>query len=92
LFTQWEDAAAQSPNQKVANSAPLEPPTVEEAIALLPRLRGIQEELSDNDVDWHGRPIGDRDQAAMGQLWEEWRDDKLDVWNGYRGIWRPNPF
>jgi hypothetical protein len=28
----------------------------------------------------------------MGQLWEEWRDEKLDVWNGYREIWRPNPF
>ena len=92
LFTQWEAAAAQSPNPKVAISAPLEAPTMEEATALLPRLRGIQEELDQTDVDEYGRPIADRDQAAMGRLWEEWRDEKLDVWNGYREIWRPNPF
>ncbi|HEV2027047.1 MAG TPA: hypothetical protein VGS16_00770 [Candidatus Dormibacteraeota bacterium] len=92
LFTQWEAATAQSPNPKVAIRAPLEPPTPEEVTDLLPRLRGIQEELAENDVDDHGRPIADRDQAAMGQLWEEWRDEKLDVWNGYREIWRPNPF
>ena len=66
---------------------------MDEAAALLLRLRGIQEEVENNDVDWHGRPIGDRDQAAMGQLWEEWRDEKLDVWNGYRDVWTwPDPF
>jgi hypothetical protein len=92
LFTEWENAAAQSPNPRVAAGAPLEPPTLEEAEQLLPRLRGIYEELDVTDVDEHGRPIANRDQAAMGQLWEEWRDAKLDVWNAYREIWRPNPF
>jgi len=56
-------------------------------MALLPRLRGIHEEVENNDVDWHGHSIGDRNQAAMGQLWEEWRDEKLDVWNAYRDVW-----
>ena|ERR1700687_812982 len=46
LFTEWEAAAAQSPNPKVAIGAPLEPPTTEEAAALLARLRGIQDELA----------------------------------------------
>ena len=87
LFGQREQAAARSPNAKVSIGAPLEPPSLEEAAALLPRLRGIHEEVENNDVDWHGHPIGDRNQAAMGQLWEEWRDEKLDVWNGYRDIW-----
>jgi hypothetical protein len=41
---------------------------------------------TNKDVDWHGHPIGDRNQAAMGQLWDEWRNEKLDVWNGYRDI------
>ena len=92
LFAQWEAPAAQSPNSKLAIGVPLEPPTMEEATALLPRLRGIQEELDQTDVDEYGRPIADRNQAAMGRLWEEWRDDKLDVWNGHREIWRPDPF
>lgn len=92
LFGQWEQAAARSPNPRVSIAAPLMPPTIEEAEALLPRLRGIYEEVENNDVDWHGRPIGDQDQAAMGQLWEEWRDEKLDVWNGYREVWTgPDP-
>jgi hypothetical protein len=92
LFGQWKQAAALSLNAKVSIAAPLEPPTMEEATALLPRLRGIHEEQENNDVDLHGHPIGDRPQAAMGQLWEEWRDDKLDVWNGYRNIWTgPDP-
>ena len=93
LFGQWEQAAARSPNPRVSIAAPLEPPTMEEAAALLPRLRGSYEEVENNDVDWHGRAIGDRAQAAMGQLWEEWRDEKLDVWNGYRDVWTwPDPF
>jgi hypothetical protein len=92
LFSQWENAAAQSSNAKVAFAAPLKPPTKEEAMTLLARLRGLQEEMTENEVDWHGRPIEDRDQAAMGQLWEEWRDEKLDLWNGYKAIWAGNPF
>jgi hypothetical protein len=87
LFGRWETSAAHSPNPKVAVGAPLEPPNVEEATALLPRLRGIQEELVENDVDWHGRPTQNKDQTAIGQLWEEWRDDKLDLWGGYKEIW-----
>jgi hypothetical protein len=92
LFTLWENAAAQSANGKVALAAPLDPPTTEEASTLLARFRGLQEEMAENQVDWHGRPIEDRDQAAMGQLWEEWRDEKLDLWNGYKEIWAGNPF
>jgi len=92
-FIQWEQAAAQSPNPNVARTAPLDPPTVEEATTLVARLRGTLEEVAENDVDWHGRPVGDRAQSAMGQLWEEWRDDKLDRWNGYRDVWTwPDPF
>jgi hypothetical protein len=92
LFTEWENTAAKSANPRVSNAAPLDPPSLEEARALITRLRGIHEELEENDVDWHGRPVTDRDQSAMGQLWEEWRDEKLDVWNGYRAVWRPDPF
>jgi hypothetical protein len=92
LFAEWESTAAQSGNPRVSNAAPLDPPSMEEATALIPRLRGIHEELEENDVDWHGRPVAEKDQSAMGQLWEEWRDDKLDVWNGYRAVWRPDPF
>jgi hypothetical protein len=87
LFSQWENDAARSPNAKVALGAPLDPPSTEEATTLLARLRGLREEMAENEVDWHGRPVGDRDQAAMGQLWEEWRDEKLDLWNGYKEIW-----
>ena len=91
LFTEWENTAAESANPRVSNAAPLDPPSAE-ARALIPRLRGIHEELEENDVDWHGRPVADKDQSAMGQLWEEWRDEKLDIWNGYRAVWRPDPF
>lgn len=92
-FGQWEHAASQSPNVKVAATAPLDPPSLSEARALVRRLRQIQEAVADSEVDWHGRPIGNRQQAAMGQLWEEWRDDKLGVLNGYRDVWQPpDPF
>ena len=92
LFIQWENAAAQSSNANVALGAPLEPPTTEEAKTLVARLRGLHEEMAENEVDWHGRPVGDRDQSAMGQLWEEWRDEKLDLWNAFKEIWAGNPF
>ncbi|HVC75343.1 MAG TPA: hypothetical protein VND96_02380 [Candidatus Micrarchaeaceae archaeon] len=93
IFKQWENAAWRSPNQKVSATAPLEPPALEVAQALVPRLEQIRRDLETAEVDWHGRPIGNRDQAAMGQLWEEWRDDKLGVLNGYRDVWRsPDPF
>ena len=93
IFKQWENAAWQSPNQKVSATAPLEPPTLEVAQSLVPRLEQIRRDLETAEVDWHGRPIGNRDQAAMGQLWEEWRDDILGVLNGYRDVWRsPDPF
>ena len=93
LFSQWEAAATQSPNAKVALGAPLDSPTEDEATTLLARLRGLHEEMAENEVDWHGRPVEDRAQSAMGQLWEEWRDDKLDLWNGYKTIWAgPEPF
>jgi hypothetical protein len=92
-FAQWEHAAAQSPNVKVAASAPLDPPSSSEARALVRRLLQILEAVANSEVDWHGRPIGNRQQAAMGQLWEEWRDDKLGVLNGYRDVWQPpDPF
>jgi hypothetical protein len=93
IFKQWENAAWRSPNQKVSATAPLEPPTLEVAQSLVPRLEQIRRDIETAEVDWHGRPIGNRDQAAMGQLWEEWRDDKLGVLNGYRDVWRsPDPF
>jgi hypothetical protein len=93
IFTQWELAAARSPNAMVAATAPLKPPSLVEARTLVPRLRQIQLDVANSDRDWHGRPIGNRDQAAMGQLWEEWRDDKLGVLNGYREVWQPpDPF
>jgi hypothetical protein len=93
LFTQWELGASRSPNPRVAASAPLPPPTVGEARVLVRRLRQIRSAIASSETDWHGRPIGNRDHAAMGQLWEEWRDDKLGVLNGYRDVWRsPDPF
>jgi hypothetical protein len=93
IFQQWESAAMRSPNPKVATSAPLETPSLVEARALVPRLERISRDLEDADLDWHGRPIDNRAQAAMGQLWEEWRDDKLGLLNGYRDVWRsPDPF
>jgi len=93
IFTQWENAAWRSPNQKVAATAPLEPPSLAEAQSLVPRLEQIRRDLDTAELDWHGRPVGNREQAAMGQLWEEWRDDKLGVLNGYRDVWQsPDPF
>jgi hypothetical protein len=41
-------------------------------------------------TEWEA--AADRDPAAMGQLWKGWRDDRLDIWNGYREIWRPSSF
>ena len=46
----------------------------------------------DSQIVHEWEAAGDRDQAAMGQRWEGWRDNKLDIWNGYREIWRPNSF
>lgn len=93
IFKQWEHGAWRSPNRKVSANAPLEPPTLAEARALVPRLEELRQQVETARQDWHGRPIGDRNQAAMGQLWEEWRDDKLGVLNGYRDVWRsPDPF
>jgi hypothetical protein len=93
IFQQWENAAAHSPNVKVSSSAPLAPPTLADARALVPRLERIRRDAENSDLDWHGRPVANRDQMAMGQLWEEWRDEKLGVLNGYRDVWRsPDPF
>lgn len=93
IFQQWENAARRSPNDKVSTTAPLAPPTLTEARSLIPRLEQLRRDLETAEVDWHGRPVANRDQAAMGQLWEEWRDDKLGVLNGYRDVWRsPDPF
>ena len=87
IFKQWEYAASRSPNPNVSRAAPLEPPTLDEAAALLLRLGEIDAELANRSLDWHNRPIGDRGQAAMGYLWEEWRHGVLGVWNGYRDVW-----
>lgn len=92
-FSQWEQAAARSPNPKVSQAAPLDPPDLQKATELLPRLQGLRKELESNRLDWHGRPVDNRDQAAIGMLWEEWRDNVLDRWNGYRDVWiHPDEF
>ncbi len=87
LFTQWERAATQSPNQKVASSAPLDSPTIEAATALLPRLHELREKLTEDGLDHHDRPVVNVEAAAMAWLWEEWRDDILGERNGYRDVW-----
>ncbi len=92
-FAQWEQAATHSMNRQVSASAPLDPPTIEQATTLLPRLQTWREQLEADGSDCHGRPVaGQLDMAAMGCLWEEWRDDFLDVRNGYRDVWTyPDP-
>lgn len=86
-FAQWEQAATRSPNSKVASSAHLEPPTHDAAAALLPRLHELRERLAVDGLDQHGRPVGNDEMAALGWLWEEWRDDILGERNGYRDVW-----
>ncbi len=87
LFTQWERAATRSPNQKVASSAPLDPPSVETVVALLSRLHELRQTLTDTGLDQHDRPVVNVDAAATAWLWEEWRDDILGERNGYRDVW-----
>jgi hypothetical protein len=87
VFRQWEYGASRSPNERVSRGAPLEPPTVEEAKALIARLQEVKAELATRKTDWHGRPMGDPVQAAWGYLWEEWRNDRLGELNGYRDVW-----
>jgi hypothetical protein len=89
IFAQWEQAASHSPNPNVSRNAPLAPPTIDEATALLPRLAWWRATLERLGADHHFRPIGEGmlPQAAMGALWEEWRHDKLGIRNGYREIW-----
>ena len=60
---------------------------------MIPRFIQIRDRLVHEGQDWHGRPLGDPVQAALGQLWEEWRDNILGVRNGYRDVWKyPDPF
>ena len=89
IFAQWEQAASHSPNPNVSRNAPLAPPTMAEATAMLPRLAEWRAEFQRDGTDHHNRPIdGGLDQAAMGALWEEWRDGKLGISNGYRDVWK----
>jgi excisionase family DNA binding protein len=87
LFTQWERAATRSPNQKVASSAPLDPPTAEAVVALLPRLHELRQRLTDTGLDQHDRPVVNVEANARAWLWEEWRDAILGERNGYRDVW-----
>lgn len=92
-FAGWETAAARSMNPAVARTAPLDPPTLDQARELLPRLVAIRSLISERGTDFHGRPVANREQSAMGALWEEWRDNILGRWNGYRDVWtRPDEF
>ncbi|HUY57148.1 MAG TPA: helix-turn-helix domain-containing protein [Candidatus Micrarchaeaceae archaeon] len=86
-FRQWEAAASMSPNRRVAESAPLAAPCVEEAASMLPRLAELRDRLAKDGRDWHGRTISQPLEAALGQLWEEWRDTLLGFRNGYREVW-----
>ena len=93
VFNQWEQAATRSPNPSVALNAPLAPPTMLEAASLLPRLSKWRAKLERDGKDFHGRPVGDQlDEAAMGSLWEEWRDRNLGARNGYRRVWGYSSF
>ena len=92
-FTQWEYGAARSGNPKVSQSAPLDAPTLQAAAALVPRLVEFRQRLGASDRDWHGRSLSgvNLDMAALGWLWEEWRDDRLGVSNGYQDVWSEWP-
>ena len=48
----------------------------------LPRLSQLRQRVDRDGVDQHGRAIHDRAAAAMGWLWEEWRDDQLGAAGG----------
>jgi hypothetical protein len=75
LFTAWLYA----PRSRILQPAIplwLDPPTTEEASALLPRLRQISAQLAGERCDRLATPPEDLDMAAMKRLWKEWRDDK----------------
>jgi hypothetical protein len=86
-FRQWEHAATRSPNPTISRSAPLDAPTMEAAAELVPRLDELRARLRRDGIDQHRRPVGNLEEAALGWLWEEWRDGILGDRNGYRYVW-----
>lgn len=71
----------------MSQTAPLDPPDLQTAAELVPRLQQLRTDLENPDMDLHGRPVVNCAQAAMGILWEEWRDNALAHWNGYQDVW-----
>lgn len=60
---------------------------MEAAARLVLRLDELREMLRRDGIDQHRRPVGNVEEAALGWLWEEWRDGILGDRNGYRYVW-----
>jgi hypothetical protein len=87
-FRQWEAATQEHHGPEAA----LDPPTTEDAAARLPRLAELRAWHAAPGSTYHGRRVGPDgvELAAMGTLWEEWRDDtchRLGRKNVYQAIW-----